>query len=101
MTFDAIPSVPSNNKIAGIITALASLVSAVGIAVTIYINAQHSILLKQVERQGNSVALEQKRVTAAALRSLAAITKKPEDELKAKDAEDVYEQARQQAALAK
>lgn len=87
----------AHNKIAGIITALASLVSAIGVSIGLYVTAKHGTLLKQVERQGNSVALEQKRVTAAALRSLATLTHKPEDELKAKDAEEVYEQARHQA----
>lgn len=91
----------SNNKIAGIITALASLVSAIGVSISLLVTAKHGTLLKQVERQGNSVALEQKRVTAAALRSLAALTHKPEDELKAKDAEEVYEQARKQADVEK
>lgn len=86
-----------NNKIAGIITATASLVSAIGISVSICINAKNAVLLRQVERQGNSVSLEQKRVTAAALRSLAAVTHKPEHELKAKDAEEAYEQAKEQA----
>lgn len=91
------PNSTTNNKIAGIITALASLVSAIGVSIGLYISARHGVLLKQVERQGNSVALEQKRVTAAALRTVATLTRKPEDELKAKDAEELYEQARLQA----
>lgn len=86
-----------NNKIAGIITALASLVSAIGISISLYISAQNGVVLKQVERQGNSVALEQKRVAATALRSLATLTRKPEDEIMARNAEEIYLRAKEQA----
>lgn len=85
-----------NNKIAGIITATASLVSAIGISLSICISAHSGMVLKQVERQGNSVSLEQKRITAAALRSLATLTRKPEDEAMAKNAEEIYQKAKEE-----
>lgn len=89
-----------------IIAAVASCVTAIGTAIVIVISAWNSAHLKdtkevlvQVEKQGNSVALEQKRVTSEALRAIATVTKKPADELKAKDAETLYEEAKKQAEL--
>lgn len=98
------PLKPKLNGVAGIITALATLVSAVGVAVVIFMSAQQqatlakqTAVLTQVEKQGNSVALEQKRVTAVALRLLAEKTGLPEHITKANDAEKVYEEALKQS----
>lgn len=98
------PLKPKLNGVAGIITALATLVSAVGVAVVIFMSAQQqatlakqTAVLTQVEKQGNSVALEQKRVTSVALRLLAEKTGLPEHITKANDAEKVYEEALKQS----
>lgn len=80
-----------------VVTALGTVITATGIAIVAVMTARQHQTLIQVEKQGNSVALEQKRVTAAALRSVAAITKLPADELKAKDAETLYNEAKKQA----
>jgi Mn2+/Fe2+ NRAMP family transporter len=99
------------NGLAAIITAIGATITPIGLAIIAAMNASQSAklnsiekttiaqvkTLEKVEHQGNSVALEQKRVTAAALRAAAAVTKKPEDELKAKDAETLYEEAKRQA----
>lgn len=87
-----------------IIAAIASCATTVGMAIVIVITAWHGktiekqgVVLTQVEKQGNSLRLEQQRVTAAALRAAAAATKLPEDELKARDAETLYLEAKKQA----
>lgn len=89
-----------------IIAAIASCATTIGTVIVIVITALNSqviekqaVVLKQVEVQGNSLRLEQQRVTAAALRAAAAATRLPADELKAKDAETVYEEAKKQAEL--
>lgn len=105
-------SINGNGPVA-IIAAIGSLATTIGTVIVIVISAsqsntlqkvekqaiQQTTVLKQVELQGNSVALEQKRVTAAALRTAAAVTKLPADELKAADAEKVYSEALKQAEL--
>lgn len=83
--------------IALVVTALGTVITATGIAIVAVMTARQHRTLAQVEKQGNSVALEQKRVTAAALRTAAAVTKLPQDELKARDAETLYEEAKKQA----
>lgn len=80
-----------------LITAIGTCATTVGMAIVIVITAWHGKTLQQVEKQGNSVALEQKRVTASALRAVATVTKLPEDELKARDAEVLYQEAKRQA----
>lgn len=75
------------------ITAIGTVVTALGIAIVGILTHLQRRTLLQVERQGNSVALEQKRITAAALRLLAEQTKLPEHISKAVDAEKVYEEA--------
>lgn len=90
--------------VALVVSALGTLVTAFGIAIVGIMTArqrkvidEQTKVIAQVEKQGNSVALEQKRVTAAALRTAAAVTKAPEDELKARDAETLYFEAKKQA----
>lgn len=85
--------------IALVVTALGTVITATGIAIVAVMTARQQKILNQVEKQGNSVALEQKRVTAAALRTVATVTKLPEDELKARDAETLYQEAKEQAQL--
>lgn len=75
------------------ITAIGTVVTALGIAIVgILTHAQRRTLM-QVEKQGNSVALEQKRTTSVALRLLANNTNLPEHLSKASDAEKVYDEA--------
>lgn len=92
--------------VALVVTALGTLVTAVGIAIVAVITARHkkvteqqTKVIAQVEQQGNSVALEQKRVTAVALRLLATNKPMPEYEMKADDAEKVYEEALAQSKI--
>lgn len=80
-----------------LITAIGTCATTIGMAIVIVITAWHGKTLQQVEKQGNSLRLEQQRVTAAALRAAAAATKLPQDELKARDAEILYEEAKRQA----
>ncbi len=56
-----------------------------------------SSLLRQVEKQGNSVALELKRTNMMYSRRLAAVTNNPSDIAIADDAEKVYYAARESA----
>lgn len=86
-----------SNGWAQIIAAIGACTTTVGMAIVIVITAWHGDTLQQVEKQGNSLRLEQQRVTAAALRAAAAATRLPEDELKAKDAETLYMEAKKQA----
>lgn len=83
------------------ITAIGTVVTALGIAVVGILTHLQRKTLEQVERQGNSVALEQKRVTSVALRLLATNTKSPAHKMKASDAEMVYEEALKEAKKAR
>lgn len=80
-----------------VIAAIGACATTVGMAIVIVITSWQSQTLDQVHKQGNSVALEQKRVTAAALRTVAVVQPSPENELKARDAEELYEEAKKQA----
>lgn len=83
----------NGNGPVAIITAIGTLATTLGTVIVIVITAAQHNTIKQVEKQGNSVALEQKRVTSEALRAKAETTKLPKDELKASDAEKLYEEA--------
>lgn len=82
------------------ITAIGTVITALGIAIVGVLTHLHRKTLIQVEKQGNSVALEQKRVTAVALRLLATNTGSPAHAMKADDAEKVYEEALKQSKIA-
>lgn len=80
-----------------IIIAIGTTATTIGTAVVIVVMSWQSTTLRQVEKQGNSMRLEQQRITAAALRTVATVKPSPENELKASDAETVYEEAKKQA----
>lgn len=83
--------------VALVVTASGTLVTAIGIAVVAIMTARQKKIIDQVEKQGNSAALELKRTTAAALRTVAVVSPSPANALKAKDAETLYEEAKKQA----
>lgn len=96
MTFDISPSVVAVislgiNSIVGILMAWIALKNA---QLRTDIKEQGNVL-KQVEQQGNSVALELKRTNMVYSRRLADETKKPADIAIANDAQKVYEAAEQ------
>lgn len=96
MTFDISPSVVA------IISLGINSIATILMAWIAFKNAQlrtevkeHGTVLKQVEQQGNSVALELKRTNMVYSRRLADETKKPADVAIADDAQKVYEAAEQ------
>jgi len=91
--------------VAAVIVALGGLVTSVGVIVLAFIARdskrelqEHGVVLKQVERQGNSVSLELKRTNFVYAERLAIETEgKPEGKANraiADDARQVYEAAR-------
>lgn len=91
------PEVASNT--AQIITAIGTAIAAIGtVVVAVFVQLQRRTL-GQVERQGNSVALELKRVNSVYARRLAEATKAPADIAVANETSEVYEAALKQSQL--
>lgn len=88
---------PRPNGWVAVIAAVGSCATTIGMAIVIVISSWQAKTLQEVELQGNSLRLEQQRVTAAALRTVATVKPSPENELKASDAERLYSEAKQQA----
>jgi len=86
------------SDLATVISACASLVTAIGVIVVAVITRNSGKVLKQVEKQGNSVSLELKRTNMVYARRLAVATEdQPSgkaDKAIADDAQRVYEEAR-------
>lgn len=83
--------------VALVITAIAGLVTTVGVAYVSARQKHHGAVLRQVERQGNSVSLELKRTNMVYSRRLAVATAGtldgPIDKSIADEAQRVYEEA--------
>lgn len=85
------------NSTAVLITAIGSAVAAIGtVGVAILVQMQQKKLGK-IAHQGNSVALELKRISSVYARRVAVATKDPSDEAIADEAETLYNAAREQA----
>lgn len=90
--------------VAAVIIALGSLVAGVASSIVLVMAAHQKKVLEkqgaviaQVEKQGNASSLELKRTTAAALRTVATVSPNQANELKAMDAEVLYDEAKKQA----
>lgn len=85
------------NSTAVLITAIGSAIAAIGtVAVAVMVQLQRKTL-GQVEKQGNSVSLELKRINSVYARRAAVATKDPSDEAIADEAETLYNAAKEQA----
>lgn len=89
------------NSTAVLVTAIGSAIAAIGVAVVAVMVQLQRKTLGQVEKQGNSVSLELKRVNSVYARRVAVATKDPSDDAIATEAEAIYREAAMQAELAK
>lgn len=78
------------------VSALGTLVTAVGIAIVAVMTARQKRVIEQVEEQGNSVSLELKRTNMVFSRRLALETRREADIAIADDSQTVYEEAKKQ-----
>lgn len=83
------------------VSALGTLVTALGIAVVAVMTARQKRTIEQVEQQGNSVALELKRTNMVFSRRLAVETRREADIALADEAQTVYEEAVKQVDVKK
>lgn len=85
--------------IALVLTAFGTVVTAIGIAIVGVMTARHRRVLNQVEKQGNSVALELKRTNMVYAMRLAVADKTEANLAIASEAKTVYEEAKKQAEV--